>query len=83
MTYQEAQKEKNKHGETVEFKDIQFKVFVVPLDEHDFSKFTAHFVSNNGDVQDQDSLQFTQNSEFGVAGLTILKGIGFFVPISI
>lgn len=77
MTYQEALQEKNKHGETVEFKDIQFKLFVVPLNEHDFSKFTAHFVSNNGDVQDQDSVQFSQNSEFGVAGLTTLKRIEF------
>jgi hypothetical protein len=67
MTFDEAFKSKLEIGETIEIQDLKYKVFVVPYDEKDLSKYLADYVKIKFD--DNTAKAYSKNSKFKVYAL--------------
>jgi hypothetical protein len=67
MTFDEALKAKYEIGETIEIQDLQYKVFVVPYNENDFSKYLADYIRIKFD--DNSAKLYSTNSKFKVCAL--------------
>ena len=67
MTFEEALKVKTEYGDTIKIQDLEYKVFVVPFDKEDLSKYLADYVRIKFD--DNSAKLYSKNSKFKVYAL--------------
>lgn len=67
MTFDEALNAKTELGDTIKIQDLEYKVFVVPYNEEDLSKYLADYVRVKFD--DNSAKLYSQNSKFKVYAL--------------
>lgn len=67
MTFDEALKAKNEIGATIIIEETTYKVFIVPYDENDFSKYLADYIRIK--FNDDSAKLYSKNSNFKVYAL--------------
>jgi hypothetical protein len=73
MTYEEALELKSKHGDTIKYQDILFKIYVCPYNNQDFSKYIASYVRLGW--SDSKAKQYSLDGKFLIFAISGIEGI--------
>lgn len=80
MKYEEAVKLINTLPSTIDYKEVVFKLFIVPADNGDFKRYMSFYKGNK--VSNETALKYSSNGDFTIHGLHRHKDFNWFLQLN-